>query len=405
MAAAYDKYSRYKQLEDEMNRPFTLLFLIAFLGSLAIGGSTAAETAARETIVPFELLDHLILVQCRINHAPETYSFILDTGALTAVDKALADSLKLKQRGQQAKIDTLHVGDCVVDRLFVITAFDLQPLRDSYGIDISGIIGSDLLEDYIATIDYEKRRLALSTDVESPAEKTKGGNAGYLLKFTKHPINHAPMISCTLNDSIEVEAMLDTGQPYTLVLPLKELERTGILKQSNTLRAKGTTVKWPGTTSPDIYLARLKSFESDGLRTIDIMTVFAELPALLSVGLLGCDFLSRYLITLDYAHGEALLIPKTGYQGTNHAFSTGLQLKRNAENQLVVRGVWEKSPADLAGIQVDDRILEFNSKKYTTELHRELILLLNDDKTESVELLIETKAGPRRVFLKKAHLI
>jgi predicted aspartyl protease len=393
------------ETEKEMNMRFTLLLLIAFLGSLAVGGPAAAETAARETIVPFELLDHLILVQCRINHSPETYSFILDTGALTAIDKALADSLNLKQRGQQAKIDTFHVGDCVVDRLFVITAFDLQPLRDSYGIDISGIIGSDLLEDYIATIDYEKQRLTLSTDVKSPAERPKGDNAGYLLKFTKHPLNHAPMIKCTLNDSMEVKAMLDTGQPYALVLPLKELEKTGVLNKSNTIRAKGTTVKWPGTTSPDIYLAHLKSIESNDFRMTDIMTVFAELPPLLSVGLLGGDFLSRYLITLDYAHGEALLVPTTGYQGMNHAFSTGLQLKRNAENQLIVRGVWEKSPADLAGIQVGDRILEFNSKRYTPELQRELILLLNDGKTESIELLIETKAGSRRVLLNKGRLI
>jgi hypothetical protein len=372
---------------------------------LVIGVSAGARTAARETVIPFELQDYLIVVQCRINHAPELHNFVLDTGGLTVIDKALADELQLKQQGQQAKIDTFHVGDCAVDRLFVFTDFDLQPLRDSYGIDVSGIIGSDLLEDYLVTIDYEKRRLTLSTDVEGLAAEKESNTAGYLLKFTKHPINRAPMIRCKLNGSIEVEAMVDTGQPYALALPLKEMERTGASQQSSTLKAKGVIVKWPGTASPDNYLARLKSLEADSLKTNGIMTVFAELPPLLSVPLLGGDFLSRYLIKLDYVHGEMLLVPRTGQPGPNHAFSTGLQLKRNAENQLVVRGIWEKSPADRAGIQVGDRILEFNSRKVTPELHRELWLLLNDGKTESVELLIETKAGPRRIVLKKANLI
>ena len=388
-----------------MKKAFARFLLIMFLGLPAVGVWAGTERAARETVIPFELQDYLIVVQCRINHAPELHNFVLDTGGLTVIDKALADELQLKQQGQQAKIDTLHVGDCAVDRLFVFTNFDLQPLRDSYGIDVSGIIGSDLLEDYIVTIDYEKRRLTLSTDVEGLAAEKESNKAGYLLKFTKHPINHAPMIRCKLNGSIEVEAMVDTGQPYALALPLKELERTGASQQSSTLKAKGVIVKWPGTASPDNYLARLKSLEADSLKTNGIMTVFAELPPLLSVPLLGGDFLSRYLITLDYVHGEMLLVPRTGQPGPNHVFSTGLQLKRNAENQLVVRGIWEKSPADRAGIQGGDRILEFNSRKVTPELHRELWLLLNDGKTESVELLIETKAGPRKILLKKENLI
>jgi S1-C subfamily serine protease len=183
------------------------------------------------------------------------------------------------------------------------------------------------------------------------------------------------------------------------------LERTGAARQANTLKAKGVIVKWPGTSSPDTYLARLKSFEADSLKVNGIVTVFAELPALLSVPLLGGDFLSRYVIKLDYVHGEMLLIPGAGYAGMNHAFSTGLSLKRNAENQLAVRGVWEGSPADRAGIQVDDRIVEFNSRKVTPELQRDLWILLNDIKTDSVELLLETKQGPRKILLKKENLI
>ena len=381
------------------------LFLIMFIGFFTFHVPAETVTAAKEAVIPFELLDYIIIVKCKINDSKELYNFILDTGALTVIDKNLADELKLKQLGPQAKINTLYLGEHAVEKVFVFTNFDLEPIRASYGIEVSGIIGSDLLEDYIVTIDYEKQRLILSTDMESPALEKKSNKAGYLLKFTKHPINHAPMIKCKLNGNLDVEAMIDTGQPYSLVLPLKELERTGVLKQKNTLKAKGVIVKWPGTASPDNFLTRLKCFEADRLKINNIMTVFAELPAMLSVPLLGGDFLSRYLTKIDYLHGEILLIPKSGYHSLNHSFSTGLGLKENAERQLVVRGIWEKSPADLAGIQIEDRVLEFNSKKVTPELHRELWLLLNDNKLKSVELLIETKKSPRKILLKKENLI
>ena len=388
-----------------MKKVLMRLFLVMFMGLFTFPVPAETEKAAKDAVIPFELLDYIIIVKCRINDSKELYNFILDTGALTVIDKTLADELKLKQLGPQAKINTLYLGKHEIGKVFVFTNFDLEPIRASYGIDVRGIIGSDLLEDYIVTIDYEKQRLILSMDMESPAlEKTSNG-AGYLLKFAKHPINHAPMIKCKLNGNLEVEAMIDTGQPYSLALPLKELERTGVLKQQNTLKAKGVIVKWPGTASPDNFLTRLKCFKADRLEINNLMTVFAELPAMLSVPLLGGDFLSRYLTRIDYLHGEILLIPKSGYHGLNHSFSTGLGLKENGERQLVVRGIWEKSPADLAGIRIDDRVLEFNSRKVTPELHRELWLLLNDNKRKSVELLIETKDGPRKILLKKRNII
>lgn len=388
-----------------MKKIFMRLFLIMFIGLFTFGVSAETEKAAKEAVIPFELLDYVILVKCKINDSKEFYNFILDTGGVTVIDKTLADELKLKQLGPQAKINTFYLGEYAVEKVFVFTNFDLKQFKTSYGIDVSGIIGSDLLEDYIVTIDYEKQQLILSTDMEALALEKKSNQAGYFLKFTKHPINHAPMIKCKLNGNIEVEAMIDTGQPYLLVLPLKELERTGVLKQKNTLKAKGMIVKWPGTISPDNFLTRLKCFEADRLKINNIMTVFAELPAMLSVPLLGSDFLSRYLIKIDYLHEDILLVPKTGYQSLNHSFSAGLQLQENTENHLLVRGIWEKSPADLAGIQIEDRILEFNSKKVTPELHQKLWLLLNDAKLKSVKLLIETKKGPRKILLKKKNLI
>jgi hypothetical protein len=381
------------------------LIMLMLMETFAFGAAAGREKTATDAVIPFELLDYLILVKCRINDSNEYYNFVLDTGGIMAIDKSLADELKLKQLGPQAKINTLYLGEQAIEKVFVFTNFDLKMFSTSYGIDVKGIIGSDLLEDYTVTIDYEKKQLILSTDVDALALDKKNNQAEAFIKFHKHPINSAPMIPCRLNGDIEVEAMIDTGQPYPLVLPLNELERTGVLKQKDTRKARGTIVKWPGTASPDNFLARLKCFEAAGLKIDDMMTVYGELPALLSVPLLGSDFLAHYLIKIDYVHEEIFLSPKTGYRGLNHSFSFGLQLRLNDENHLLVRGVWEKSPADLAGIQIDDRVLEFNSKRTTPENYKELWLLLNNADIQSVKLLIETKKGLRKIHLKKKKLI
>lgn len=53
--------------------------------------------------VPFELKEHCIIVKGKINGSLRQYDFLLDTGALTFIDKEVAGELDLKTRGNMAK--------------------------------------------------------------------------------------------------------------------------------------------------------------------------------------------------------------------------------------------------------------------------------------------------------------
>jgi hypothetical protein len=266
------------------------------------------------------------------------------------------------------------------------------------------MIGSDFLDDYTVIIDYRNKRLILSSDTESLAGEKTESEEGYFFKFAKHPINNSPLIKCKLDGEIDTEAMIDTGQPFALVLPLSFLDKTGALKQKDTLKAKGTIVRWPFTKLPDNYLSRIKSLEADGLRINNVITLYAELPAMLSVPLLGKDFLSQFVVKINYPRNEMLLLPESGGEANDNLFSTGLSIELDAENNIVVRGVCEKSPADDAHIEVGDRILEFNSKKLTLESFQEFTLLLLDEKVKDVEVIIENDKGQRKILLKKQNL-
>jgi predicted aspartyl protease len=385
----------------------TLIGLLAVLmAALWAPGPTLGnvEKSNNELVIPFELKGHLILIKCRINDSKETYDFVVDTGGRTFVDKTLADELQLKQNGPQAKINKLSIGDNAFENLFVFTVFDFKQYMKWGGIVVSGIIGSDFLDDYTATIDYGNKRLILSGDSESLAgEKTEGGK-GYFYKFDKHPVNNAPLIKCRLNGEIETKAMIDTGQPYALVLPLSFLDKTGALNRKETLKAKGEIIRWPSTKLPDNYLSRIASLEADDFRMNKPVTLYAELPAMLSMPLLGRDFLSQFTIKINYPKNEILLLPTQDGKTKDNLFSSGLSIELDAENDIVVRGVWENSPADKARIQAGDRILEFNSKTLTPESFQKFNLLLQDEKVENIEVVIQNDQGRRKILLKKENL-
>ena len=126
-------------------------FLILFFSTLPVMGQ---ETQRLEGgVIHFDMVSHLMLVDCHINRSPDTYRFIVDTGAVMAIDKSLADHLQLKQQGPMAKIDHLTMDGVGADRIFAVTVFPLQHLQRGCGITIHGIIGSNFLERYVVTLD------------------------------------------------------------------------------------------------------------------------------------------------------------------------------------------------------------------------------------------------------------
>lgn len=242
--------------------------------------------------IPFEFLKHLILAKAKINDSQKDYNFVIDTGGLTFIDKNVAQELALKQHGMMAKIDILDLSGFKIEKIFCFTTFDFQHFKAS-GTPIHGIIGSNLLERFKVTFDFKSCLITFSSDTSSiePVEN------GIHLSFRNHPVNNAPLIKFTLNQK-SLEGMIDTGQPYLLVLPLNtfdEYKDTGI---SDFIKSKGLMEKWPETSADFNYLARLKSFELNSIKNDTILCLFGELPQLLSIPLIGSDFLSQFKIII-----------------------------------------------------------------------------------------------------------
>jgi S1-C subfamily serine protease len=195
--------------------------------------------------------------------------------------------------------------------------------------------------------------------------------------------------------------MIDTGSPFGFVLPISFVDR---IRDSSKTKSRGAMAEWPFTSTEYNYLVRIEHFTLGTLELQNIPVLLAELPANLSSPLIGKEFLSQFLVTLDYPANELILLPYNDEQFRNNLFSTGLALMKNEKKRTVVRGLWEGSPADKAGIQVGNEVLEINSKSTKDLSLREIDEILEDDAVETIELMVrfgETESG---IILKKEML-
>jgi len=377
-----------------MKRFNFIFFICLFLSNILF--AVTNENPAGE--VPFLKKDHYILVKAKINDFPHDYNFIIDTGGLTFIDKAVVEELNLKQRGFMAKITTLNMSGYQIENIFCFTTFDFTIFRGA-GIPIHGIIGSNLMERFKVTFDFQECFVIFSTDTTplSPPDN------GLYFTFKNHPINYAPLIKFKINQQTR-EGMIDTGQPFPIVIPLGDLEEFKKINAGDYIRSQGLMIKWPQTTPEYNYLTRLQSCEFGNLKINNMICIFGEIPPLLSMPLIGSDFLFQFKMIINYPKDEMILIPNPDSHFEDNQFSWGLNLNLSEENEIYVEGIWENSPADKADIQVGDQVLSFNSIQAAPENLMDLIGMLKNNSIESILLEIKNQNGIRKLNLHKVLL-
>lgn len=379
-----------------------LLGLAVFLGVIS-GGGVRADTTGQgaDQVIPFELKSHVIVVRGKINDSEEEFNFIVDTGGRTFLDKKTAERLQLKKKAFSVKMNSLTLDDLRIENVFCSVLFDFSMFEKSRGLKLHGMIGSDLLERFTVTFDYPGRKMVFSNRM-GPLDETE---SGYRLPFTNHLVNNAPMVDCTIRGAGEVKAMIDTGQPYPLVLSLKFVESHPDLCTGCAVKSKGVMVKWPGTLRKDSRLDRLAGFEMGGFKAEGMAVLHAELPFMLSVPLIGKGLLSRFRITIDYPRDEILLVPLEGVTVKDNEFSFGLSLERNDTNEIEIRGMWAGSPADRAGLEPGDVVDRVDGEDVDGTHLKRIHTHLSDDGVKSVEIEIKRGDERKKVTLNKTMIL
>lgn len=327
------------------------------------------------TETEFELFGDHIFVSVSVDDS-EPVDFIFDTGdGLAVLDLDIAKKLNLKPDHQSTKTSAqgsisgsliehnkIEINDVKLEEIELYTT-DLSHLEQTIGRNIDGIIGYDLLKNYVVKIDYQDMKIKLY-DTES------FNNPGYVEKFSFKLIHYIPTVQATVTlnngESYTEDFFLNTGAGTTLDF------NTPFAQKHDVISKTGEHYSYPVAGLEDKetmhYEGRIRNF-SIGTFNMD------QLPIGISqaehgiqhnkkvAGIIGNGVLKHFNITLDYSRNEMFLEANKNFENPYLVNASGINLQFNKDlSKLLIHRVFEGSPADIAGIKVDAQLLSIDGK-------------------------------------------
>jgi len=381
----------------------TLLALAACLHSQASkfamlkGGRTQLE---KSVVVPFSISgSHLIVVDAKLNGI--TVKMVIDTGGITMIDSSLCTELNLEPEEignsgmMLARLDSISLGEVqVLDMKAMVTDFQEKFKMGQYGI--RGMIGSDYLRFFLTEIDYNSRQMTFGKveKLEAQSDKDHLMSMDVILPYL-------PVVKATVNNTLELKAIVDTGVKYALVIPYKYLEQQDIRGDKNIVESEGMFSSWPFTEKNRNALVKVDQIAFGDLILKDQAVLFADLPNFgnENIMLIGRDFLNDYKTKLNYEYNQ-IYLHEAPYRQEDIAFSIGVNIMYNGES-YEIKGIWKGSPADSLGLKVGDKFSQVNGQSDISE--EELYWQLVDPRVKEIKLLDE--ASGNDITLIKENLL
>jgi hypothetical protein len=329
---------------------------------------TGRISGASSTVVPFDFDDpsrgHIVVV-VRVNGSRPLH-VIFDTGGSNVVTPQVARAIHLTASGsataggagesqttvQTALGATLTIGAATLTR----QPFGIVPLPASlvhmtprYPID--GIIGFEVLKNFVVSIDYVKRTLTLT----QPGAFRAAG-AGTALHFKSAVI---PVIPVSY-DGVAGAFMVDTGNGFYNTVSQLFLDAHGLAPRAPGSVLVQSSGNLGGALRP--WLVRPRSIQIGPFRIAKPVfavtnTTGGSLAGTAFAGNLSEAILSRFDIVFDYARETIYLKPNERFDLPFVGTRDGMSLFTSDAGALTVSYVDPRSPAAGAGLAAGDRIV------------------------------------------------
>jgi len=324
------------------------------------------DTATTE-IYTLSLHDALPISNASIDGKP--IRVIVDTGGVNLLTPESAKKLGITSEGKLAgsgvgdeKVDLsiAHAGEVKLGGAVlshpVFYVIDLGPLPAAEGVELDGLVGFEMFRRFRVTVDYQKHVLTLT----DPAKFTPPAGAKVVPFEMSERI---PIVSGTL-DGVPVRLSIDTGSRASLTMHSPFVKEHDLVARYSA--APETVTGWgvggPSRGRP----ARLGTLQLGDVAVKDVAAdfytgnkgAFAD-PDL--SGNLGGGVLRRFAVTFDYDARKMYLVPNKDFARPDPWDRSGLWLFRDG-NALKVVAVAPGSPAEKAGVAVDDRIEKINGE-------------------------------------------
>lgn len=364
------------------------------------------------TKFPFRLLTGgIITFKAKVSNYPDSLNFIFDTGSGgISMDSTTALNLKVPTKESDRTIrgiagirkvkfaynHTLHLPGLDVDSLnFHINDYDI--LSSVYGEKIDGIIGYSFISRYIIKVDYDSLKMAVHSK-----GSMKYPRGGYMMK----PILvNIPVANAAIKEVDEVNGRFyfDTGAGMCLLLSSEFVEDSLILRSKGKWyysQAEGLGGKTP------MKQGIIRQFKMGPYRFRNIPSyIFDDEYNITSYpylgGLVGNDLLRRFNLIINYSTRDIHLTPNSHYRDPFDYSYTGLGMYF-VDGAVRIMDVMKGSPAEKAGLQVDDIILAVQNN-FGKSIQEYKNLMQNPG--ERVKILVNRNGAPEVFTMRVMNLM
>lgn len=335
--------------------------------------------------VKFQHVGNLILIPVQINGSVPL-NFVVDTGSpYTIITNIDAINYFNLNKGRPVKIsglgknshhldaylshnNTIKVGDAASNSTDIVLLFEKDfDLSSRFGIPIYGIIGYDLLKEFVVEVNYSKGKASFYKHGFFYEKKSRK-----LRKFEEIPMKierKKPYLE--LNSEIDgiqlsLKLLIDTGSwdavwlfenaKENINIPNLHIddylgfglngEIHGKKSRINALQFGSNKIENPTASFPDsMSVANIQKLDRNGT--------------------LGSEILRRFTTIYDYKNQKLYIKKNNKFREEFHYNMAGLELYQPYPNlpYLEVVYVRENSPAALAGLKEGDAIRYVNGKK------------------------------------------
>ena len=422
-----------------MKKCFSFFILLLTAINISNAQSVFNIVGEKKSItIPFKLVNNLILLPIKLNG--QELTFILDTGVSNSllfniktnetIFLKQTEKIRIKGLGKDVYFDALKSSNNLFRLKNIISPnFEISLILDKefdfsarMGTDINGLIGTDFLRNFVVEINYKKKKLKISNPKYYNYKKCNKCEEFDLLFQNRKPYIDAIISSTDTNTGIPVKLLIDSGSGEALWLFEDSNEKIKIPKNSfPDFLGKGLSGNIFGEKGK-LNSLELKRFKMENLLVSypDSTSIFYINKRIKRNGTLGSEILTRFCIILDYPNNKITLKKTSNFKKPFYYDKSGLEIIHNGKmliketnlittfrkqddndpilsyaykfkfkNSYVISLVKENSPALLAGLKVNDVILEINNKKVFEYSLQEIIQKLSSENGKNIKFLID----------------
>ena len=383
-------------------------------------GYSFNDKSKESIIIPFEMILNLVIIELKINDS-DPLSFILDSGLSTMLITELgpndslqlnfAKEMNLKGLGEGEAIKALHsYGNTI--RLKGITGSNQDifltlenefNLSEKLGRRIHGIIGYDVFNNFIITIDYEKELLFFYTKESFNPEL----HAKSSLELPIEVIDFKSYIHSTIEQyngkKVNVRLLIDTGASHSLWLDVHHNNKINI-PDRNIYSYLGTGL------SGNIfgYYGRIQGMKLGTYNLAEVVVAYPDSASIYHAnnlhirnGSVGANVFRRFRLTVDYPNERIFLKPNKHFKSPFDYNIVGIEISAPFEgiNYYIVTHVRKDSPAQKAGIMIDDELIKVGYS-YVRELEvNEMAEILNNKRGKNVPFIVKRNGEKIKIKL------